>query len=56
MYIPTLENVYQTMERQQQILLREKLKINDIKNKVGIHERAETPSKLKYSFNKPEIL
>lgn len=56
MHIPSLENVYQTMERQQQILMTEKLKINNIKSRIGMYERGDTPSKIKYSFDKPEKL
>lgn len=56
MHIPSLENVYQTMEKQQQILISERMKINDIKNKIGLQERGETPSKIKYSFDKQDDL
>lgn len=56
MRIPNLENVYLTMEKQQQILMREKMHINEIKNKIGMHERGETPLKIKYSFSNPDNL
>lgn len=56
MHIPSLENVYQTMETQQQILMRQRQQINDIKARVGIFERGETPSKVKYSFSNPDKL
>lgn len=49
MRIPTLENVYQTLEQQHQILMKEKAKINKIKNKIGV--RDSSPSKIKYSYS-----
>lgn len=55
MRIPTFENVYQTMEKQHEILLREKAKINSIKSKIGVRE-TDTPPKLRYQFNKPDVL
>lgn len=55
--IPTLENVYQTMEKQQEILLREAAKINAIKAKIGIKDRnTNEPLKPRYQFNKPDVL
>lgn len=55
MRIPTFEHVYQTMEKQHEILLREKAKIDAIKAKVGVRS-IDTPLKLRYQFNKPDAL
>lgn len=49
MRIPTLENVYQTLEQQHQILMKEKAKINKIKAKIGVRE--SSPHKIKYSYS-----
>lgn len=49
MRIPSLENVYQTLEKQHQILLREREKISKIKSKIGIREAA--PAQIKYSYS-----
>lgn len=49
MRIPTLEHIYQTMEKQQQILSKEKEKIERIKTKIGV--RNSTPTKIKYSHS-----
>lgn len=49
MRIPSLENVYQTLEKQQQILLKGKERINSIKAKIG--GREASPSKIKYSYS-----
>lgn len=50
MHIPTLENVFQTLEKQYQILLKEKEKIEEIKIKAGIRDTT-TPAKVKYSYS-----
>lgn len=49
MRIPTLENVYQTLEQQQQILLKEKAKINKLKAKIDGCD--SSPGKIKYSYS-----
>ncbi|XP_031628108.1 nuclear pore complex protein Nup214-like [Contarinia nasturtii] len=54
MRIPTLENVYQTLEQQHQILMKEKAKISKIKSKIG--GRDSSPSKIKYSYSKTDNL
>lgn len=56
MHIPTLENVYQTLEKQHQILLKEKEKINNIKAKIGVRNNNALPSKVKYNYSKAENL
>lgn len=38
MHMPTLENVYQTLSKQRDILNRQKLKINMMKLKLGLRD------------------
>lgn len=38
MHMPTLENVYQTLSKQRDILNRQKLKINYMKSKLGLRD------------------
>lgn len=54
MRIPTLENVYQTLEKQQIILMKEKEKIKKLKVKVGV--RDASPNKIKYSYSNTDNL
>lgn len=54
MRIPTLENVYQTLEKQHQILMKEKEKINKLKLKAGL--RDSSPNKIKYSYSNTDNL
>lgn len=54
MRIPTLENVYQTLEKQHQILMKEKERINKLKVKVG--GRDSSPTKIKYSYSNTDNL
>lgn len=54
MRIPTLENVYQTLEKQHQILMKEKEKINKLKVKAGV--RDSSPNKIKYSYSNTDNL
>lgn len=54
MRIPTLENVYQTLEKQHQILMKEKERINKLKIKAGL--RDSSPNKIKYSYSNTDNL
>ena len=38
MHVPTLENVYQTLGKQHEILMQEQSKINKIKSHIGLRE------------------
>lgn len=46
-YVPTLENVYETLRKQHSILIKEKEKIGKIKQKLGIDNIGPNPTKLK---------
>lgn len=54
MHIPSLENVYQTLRKQHEILLQEREKINKIKAKLGVADSDQ--SKLQRGASKQEPL
>lgn len=49
MRIPSLENVYQTLGKQQQILSKTRENINEFKLKIG--GRQASSNKIKYSYS-----
>lgn len=55
MKIPTMENVYQTIRKQQQIMMRERDKIKKIKEKLG-GKATITEKKIVYSYTSTDNL
>lgn len=55
MKIPTMENVYQTIRKQQQIMMREREKIKKIKEKIG-GKATPAEQKIVYSYTNTENL
>ena len=45
MHIPNLETIYQTLSKQREILNRQKIKIGQIKTKLGFREHPKTHQK-----------
>lgn len=51
MHIPSMENIYQTLEKQHDVLQREKLKIQKLKIKAGLRDCGNESAKIKYNFS-----
>ncbi len=50
MHVPTLENIYQTLTKQRDIISRQRIKINHIKSRLGYKDNA-IPSKKMTEMN-----
>lgn len=53
MHIPSLENVYQTLRKQHEIVLQEREKINKIKTKLGVGDSDQSKSQRGVSKQEP---
>lgn len=45
MHVPTLENIYQTLTKQRDIISRQRIKINHIKSRLGYKDNLNTSKK-----------